>query len=231
MSKFSLTKASAVLIGLSMMATVGFPALAEDSTPSAIKTLRNQAVIKSKLVQEKLESREQNIEDKLSTIREKIASKTAALKLKLQTFKDQNKAKRAEKINDLLNKINRSQTSQMQKHLDKMSKILSKLENRVNAKTPDIKNPEGTKVAIASASAAIASASAAVSAQAEKDYTIEITSENRIAADAKIQRDRLHSDLASTRKLVREAKKAVANAIREAKSMAELKKEATSSGD
>lgn len=214
-----------------MLAATAYPALAQDSTSSAVKpTLRNQTINAIKL-QERLQVREQNVEDRLNAIRENIASKAAALKIRLQAFRDQKKAEIAERINNLLNKINQNQTSLMQRHLNLMSTILSKLENRVNAKTPDIKNPEAAKAAIASASAAIASASAAVSAQAEKDYTIQITSENKVATDAKIQRDRLHADLQATRKFVREAKKAVAAAIRIAKSAAGLNmQEATDSG-
>ncbi len=236
MSKISFAKASAVLVGLSMLAAASYPAFAQDSTSSAVKpTLRNQTVNKTKL-QEKLETREQRIEDRINVMREKIASKAAALKVKLQTFRDQKKAEIAGRINDLLNKINQNQTAQMQKHLDRMALILSKLEARVNRGTPDIKNPATARSAIASASASIASASAAVSTQAQKDYTIAVTTENRLRLDSKAQRDRLHADLLATRKTVQDAKQAVSNAIRIAKSLSPLnteksEKEGTRSGE
>ncbi len=171
-----------------------------------------------------------------------IASKAAALKLKLQTFKDQKKAQIAERVNTNLNDINQKQTEQMQKHLDAMSVILDKLEVRVNSPTPDIKDPEAARVAIASARATIATVSAAVLAQSQKDYTIQVTSESKIGVDAKTQRDKLHADILAIRKAVIDAKQSVANAIRVAKSGSVpnmgsspkegtgLKKEGTTSG-
>ncbi len=214
MSKFPIIKTSAILIGLSMLAVVIYPALAEDGTTSAVRP----AVRKNQLVQERIEARRENIQDKIAALREKIASKEAALRLRLQEFRDKKKAETAERVNTNLNRINQNRTTQMQKHLEKMSEILDKLENRVNQAKPDIKDPATAKAAIAAAKLSISTASASVSAQALKDYTIVVTTESRIGVDAKIQRDKLHTDLVALRRLVIDAKQAVANAIRVAKS-------------
>lgn len=225
MPKSTVSKTSAILIGLSFLAVSAYPVLAVDSTGSAVKPpARNQ-----------IEARKESIGNKAEAIREKLASKTASLRLKLQTFKDKKKAETADKVNINLNNINQKQTAQMQKHLDKMSAILDKLEARVESGKPDIKGPAAARTAIASARATIASVSAVVSAQALKDYTIIVTSEGRIGLDAKTQRDKLHTDLLSLRKIVIDAKQAVANAIRIAKSGPApvdtgLKKEGTTSG-
>lgn len=225
MPKSTVSKISAILAGLSLLAVSAYPVLAVDSTGSAVKPpARNQ-----------IEARKENIVDKTAAMREKLASKAAALRLKLQTFKDKKKAEIADRVNINLNNINQKQTSQMQKHLDKMSAILDKLEARVENGKPDVKDPAAARVAIASARAVISSASAAVSTQAQKDYTITVTSEGRIGLDAKVQRDKLHTDLLAVRKMVVDAKQSVANAIRVAKSGSVpagtgLKKEGTSSG-
>ena len=116
----------------------------------------------------------------------------------------------------------------MLKHLEKMTTILNKLESRVNQGTPDVKNPTAAKAAIASARSSIATASAAVAAQALNDYTIIVTSEATVKANAKASRDKLHADLLAVRKLVIDAKQAVAAAIRVAKSG--KMKEGTESG-
>lgn len=158
-----------------------------------------------------------------------MASRAATLKVKLQAFKDKNKAVIAERVSVNLNALNQNQTSQMQKHLGNMSAIVDKLENRINQGSPDVKDPSGAKAAIASARANIASSSAAVTTQSLKDYTIQVTSETKIRADAKLQRDKLHTDLLALRKTVIDAKQSVANAIRIAKSSSEIK-EATGSG-
>lgn len=152
-------------------------------------------------------------ENRIAVMREKQASREASLQAKLQTFRDKKKATAAARINENLNRINDKQTGQMQKHLDKMTTLLNKLEDRVSQDRPDIKDPVVAKSAIEVARATIASTSAAVTAQAAKDYTITVTSEARIKIDTKTTRDRLHADLLALRKLVIEAKQSVANAI------------------
>lgn len=230
MSNFAITKTSAILIGLSMLTVSVYPVLAEDGSSSAVRPV----VRKNQLVQERIEAKRENIEDKIASMREKLASKEAALHSRLQDFRDKKKAEIAERVNTNLNRINQNRTTQMQKHLDKMSEVLDRLEARVNQAKPDIKDPAAARAAIAAARLNISTASASVSAQALKDYTIVVTSEGRIGLDAKIQRDKLHSDLVAVRRIVIEARQAVANAIRIAKSgkveIPRLRKEGTNSG-
>ncbi|MBI2196655.1 hypothetical protein HYU45_03515 [Candidatus Daviesbacteria bacterium] len=235
MSQSLVRKASAVLVGLSILATGISPAIALDSTASApIKSGPAVRPVLKKEATQKIETRREDVEAKVAAARDKIASRAAALKTRLQAFKDQKKAQITERVNTNLNNINQSQTTKMQKHLDKMSEILNKLEARVNQNKPDIKDPAKAEEAIASARATIATASAAVSAQALKDYTISVSSESRVRLDAKLQRDKMHTDLRTVRKAVIDAKQAVANAIRVAKSgkveIPGIGKEGTESG-
>lgn len=197
----------------------------EQKIENRIQKLENKLATREAILAQKFQeiktriaSKEATLAQKLAEIRSKIASKEAALKLKLQQFKDKKKAEIAERINNNLNKINKNQTDQMLKHLNKMLVILDKLEARVDEGKPDIKNPTAAREAIVTAGATIASASAAVQDQALKDYTLVATSEAVIKAEAKAARDRLHADLQAVRKLVIAAKQAVANAIRVAKS-------------
>lgn len=174
-------------------------------------------------------TKKEKVTTRIDSMKEKMASREAALKIKLGTFRNKERAAIADRVNTNLNMINKNQTTQMLKHLDTISSILTKLENRVNQNTPDIKDPAMAREVIANARNAIASASAAVSEQAAKDYTIQVTSEGRIRQDAQKQREALHKDLSALRKLVIDAKQSVANAIRVAKS-GMLEKEATRSG-
>lgn len=235
MSKLTISKATAILVGLSVVISGFSPVLAQDQPvrstlkTSLIKTATSTATNKNQLLYQKITIK--NIEDQIANMRERLASKTALLKTKLQTFKDQTKATIAERVNANLNQINQNQTRQMQKHLDTMSSILDKLGARVNQPTPDIKNPVTAKEAIASARNVIATASAAVSAQSQKDYTIEVTTESKIRIDAQSMRNKLHTDILAIRKDVIDAKRAVANAIRIAKSgSTKSEKEGTTSG-
>lgn len=237
MSSSTVQKASAIIIGLLLLAISAYPVFAQvplKATPpvNRFKTVgpaSGPGVVRKPFIQEKIED-----------LKEKMASKTAVLKAKLAAFKDKRKAEIAERINTALNRINQIQTTQMQNHLNRMSLILNKLEARVNEGKPDIKDPTAAKTAITSARSVIATASAAVSAQAQKDYTIQVTSETKVKIDTKLQRDKLHADLLSVRKSVIDAKQAVANAIRIAKAgpsasqsaaNSKIKKEGTASGE
>lgn len=142
---------------------------------------------------------------------ENSASKAAVLKARLKLFKDQRKAAMVEKINDTLARINKNRTDSMMKNLERMSQILTKVENFINSVSG--KDTTDAKKAVADAKVAIDTAKVAVDAQSKKEYTIEATSEATIRQDAKAARDSLHQDLQTTRKLVIDAKKAVANAI------------------
>lgn len=206
-------KASAFFVGLSMLAMTAYTEPIRGAYPALPKspsgTTAGSVAVKQTTISGAI---------KMMPMHPRLASKAAALKLRLQTFKDTKKAEIAERVNTNLNNVNQNRTSQMQKHLETMSSILDRLEARVNKQTPDIKDPVSAKAAIAAARETIATTSAAVSEQALKDYTIQVTSETRIRIDAKTQRDKLHTDLLALRKKVIDAKQAVANAIKVAKS-------------
>lgn len=156
-------------------------------------------------------ARREKITQRIESIKENAATREAALKAKLQTFKDKKKAATVERVNTTLAMINKKQTDQMLKHLDKMSELLSRLETRVSSQSG--KDTTQATKAIADAKTSISTARTAVQAQQAKDYTITATSEVKVKDDAKKERDLLHTDLSSTRGLVIKAKQAVANAI------------------
>lgn len=145
---------------------------------------------------------------------EKLASRAAVLKAKLQQFKDQQKAARVERINTELARINNKRAEQMLKFLDRASNILSRLETRVDEATAAGKDTGAAKQAIADAKTALDSAKTAVEAQAQNDYTISITSESTVRADARAARDKLRIDLQTLKSQITAAKQAVGKAIK-----------------
>lgn len=146
----------------------------------------------------KAATRKEKIQTRIETRKEVMATRAAALKERLKNFRDQKKASAAARISENLNRINDKQTSQMLKHLDKMTSILNRL--KVTSK--------------ATAESKIASASAAVKQQADNDYTLTISSEIKAREEAQALRQKLHTDLKAVRQMVIEAKQAVAAAIR-----------------
>lgn len=198
-------KKTAILIAASSILFIS-PVLALDSTSSVRPAIQNKI---QKVEQRKLAeaSKAAMFRQKLEQRKEIIASHEAQIRAKIQAFKDKQKAEIASRVNTNLNKINQKQTDQMIKHLDLMSALLDKLADRVNANQ-----------AIADSREVIAKARTAVEAQAQKDYTINVTTETKIRADAQAKRDQLHTDITTVRKLVIDAKQSVSNAVRIAKS-------------
>lgn len=194
-----LVKTFASLIFLCLILIAAYPVWAQESTSGATRKEKTR---------ERIEVRKEKVAERMENKKEAMATREAALKAKLEKFKDKRKAEVADRVNTNLNRINQKQTAQMLKHLDKMSTILAKLEKRAN---------QGT-AAIASAKEGIATATASVKLQAEKDYTIALSSEGTVRKDAQKMREQLHSDLKALRVGVIDAKQAVANAIRVAKS-------------
>lgn len=207
-------------IGILICLGLAIPALAQTPIKSGPTTATSPAATRKELVQQKTEVRKDFLEAKrtaVANLKEKMATREAALKTKLKAFRDQKKATVAERVNTNLNGINAKRTDQMSGALTRMTNILTKLEERVNGATSDIKDPTTAKAAITDAKAAIATAQDAVVAQSEKDYTLTVTSEAKVKQDTQAVREQLHSDLKSTRNLVIKAKQSVANAIRIAK--------------
>lgn len=218
--RLNFSRTIAILIFIASAALLIHPVFALDATPSATRKDR---------LEQKIDTRKENMASKITTMKEKMASREAAMKVKLQAFKDKKKAEVAERVNTNLNRVNQNQADQMQKHLDKMSSLLDKLEARVNKGTTDIKDPAGAKAAIAEARAKIVSASSAVKSQGEKDYTITVTTETKIRADAQAKREELYKDIKSIRQQVIDARQSVSNAVRVVKG-GTVMKEGTTSG-
>lgn len=214
-------KKTAILIAVSSILLIS-PVLAEDSTFTARPVIQNkiQKIDTSGMEQKRLAeaSKAAIFRQKLEQRKEIIASHEAQIRAKIQAFKDKQKAEIASRVNTNLNKINQNQTDQMLKHLGLMSQLLDKLATRVSSNSPDIKDTSLANQAIADSRETIAKAKTAVEAQTQKDYTINVTTESKIRADAQEKRDQLFKDITAVRKLVIDAKQSVANAVRVAKS-------------
>lgn len=204
---------AAVIFFLSTVLFIS-PALAIESSfdrnSEQKQIIRTGSETKVVQIKNKIGTREAVISKKIETriidIREIIASREAELKIRLNKFKDKKKAGIAERLNRNLNNINQNRTDEMSKNLEKMSGILDRLETRA-----------GKTTEITESRALIASASSAVKDQAQKDYTVTVTTEKNIKTDLGKVMTQLQQDLRAVRKQVIDAKQSVAYAIRKAK--------------
>lgn len=187
-------------------------------SPVFAKTATPPAAVRKEVVKDRIEAKKVVAQDRVTAMKEKIATREAALKAKLAAFKDKRKAQVAERVNTNLNKINQNYTDQARKHLERMSTLLDKLEQRVNNGSPDIKDSTAAKAAISESRARITAALASIETQAQKDYTLTVTTEAKVKADAQKMRDLLKTDIQALREQIIAAKQSVSNAIRVAKS-------------
>lgn len=202
---------------------------AKDRVQEKKETLMDKKAEVREVRTEKRQAVKAEIEAKREAMKEKMAQKKDALKAKLDAFKDKKRAESASRVSENLNKINTNRTDHFSKFLEKARAVLTKLETRVAKANADGKDTTQAQVAIDQAKATLASADSAVASQAGKDYTLAVTDETKVKAEAKGTRDGLHTDLQAIRKQVVNAKQAIANAI-QVTSTTLGGKEATKSG-
>jgi len=162
---------------------------------------------------------------------EKIASasymtKHKAFETKLATVKDAKKKAILENVETNIQNVNTKRSQTMLKYLTDMSNILQKISVRIEESgrtdTADIYN------AIAEAEKSIDTAVTAVSEQAQKAYSITISTESAAKADVDTARKTLETDLKAVHEKVTAARKSVENVINEVKLLGGLKPTVTS---
>lgn len=151
---------------------------------------------------------------KIEARNKKVAAREAVLKAKLLRFKDQKKAGLVERVNTNLAKVNQNRTDNMASNLEQMSKILTRLGNRITEASQGGQNTTQAKQALDIALASVQRAKETVATQSAKDYVLNVTGESKAKEAAQKSREQLHIDLKLSHDLVVEARKAVANAIK-----------------
>jgi hypothetical protein len=177
-------------------------------SPQVIKEAQNK-------IEQKLDQRLEKVASNAAALGKKdfVSSRSAALRTKLAAFKDKQKATLVQKVSDTLNQINSMRTDMMLKHVGVLTDIYTKLLNK--EKTANLSGPNAAAVqaALNNAQSSIAIAKSTVEAQKAKDYTIVVSSESGVRADAKKSRDQLQTDLKATHQTIVDARKALADAI------------------
>lgn len=139
----------------------------------------------------------------------KPAEKREAFKQRLAQIKDERKKVIVERVDQRMVEMNKRRTDQMLAFLNRLDKILEKIELRKEKAKASGKDVSSVETAINEAKTKIETAQTTVKAQAEKSYTIEITSETGLKNSAGKTISSLQQDLRNTHKIVIEAKQAV----------------------
>jgi len=182
---------SAAFVVTAAYLTPLYPVYAQGKVPlRAVKGATQSGVIPPVMMQNA-----NGVSDQMLARKEQMASKAAELRLKLQKFKDRNKAKRVENINDNLNNVNTKITDEMQKNLTRISEIVAKLKAWAAEQEAAGKDVSAIKTAITNIESQWTDANVSVTSQADKDYTIAVNSETTVRTDAMTARNNLRTDL------------------------------------
>lgn len=183
------------------------------STPAFAQTATTPGRIRRDAVKERIAQKREIVTEKIGNLKERIATKEAALRERLAKFKDKEKAQIVERISTNFNKINSNWVDHANKFLANVTRILEKLQQKVNDQAAAGKDATAANAAITTAKAKIASASAAVALQSAKEYTATISGEAAAKSEIKSTRESLRDDWEIIRRLLIDARQAVGDAI------------------
>lgn len=149
--------------------------------------------------------------------REQMKAKREEFTKRLTAIRDEKKKAVVERIDTKIATINKNRTDKMAKHLEKMSSILSRLQERLNAAKSLGKDTAAFETALIDASSAIVTSQTAVVQQAAKQYTASITDETTLRTTVGSVVSQLQSDLQTTMQTVVDAKQKLQNTLKEGK--------------
>ncbi len=165
-------------------------------------------------IKEKREELKMTIQKQREEAKEKFKIQREEFKTKMSGIKDQRKKEVVERVDNRLSSINKNRTAALTKHLENMSAILIRIQDRVAKKKSDGVDTSAVEKAIVEAESAIDTAKDAVDSQAAKEYVVTITDETKLKVDVKSAFDQFKSDMEATVLAVKQAKEALTAAAR-----------------
>lgn len=212
---FSITIPQAVLQAEDGTGTTPIPTSVDTSTGTATTAATNPSGLDRKTqLQNQQDKRMEQVENRQNRI-EDIKNKMEKRKANIQVKLNDRKTKIIEKLQAKFSTINERRTNQMLAHLDRLGKILDKIQARSAKAKTNGKDTTSLDTLITTARTAIATAKTAVETQQDKTYQITVTTEvqarNEVGQTSKL----LQTDLQTTRNLVKAAKDAVYNAAKQ----------------
>ncbi|MSU26220.1 MAG: hypothetical protein EXS44_03080 [Candidatus Levybacteria bacterium] len=210
------------------------PVFAQNSTNSATNIpVKTEVMIeRGSLRNTKNQQKEQNIKEKI-LLRKEILDKRELYKVafkakqdefkgKLKNLKNEIKKSIVDSINTKLTTINTNQTDKMNDAIEKMNTFITKIDKTQMSMATEGKDVTLAVSAINLAKDSISSIEALVLSQTEKQYVVDIVSEEGIKASVKSSIDLLKLDIKKLHESVIDTKKLVINAGREVGKLKQL---------
>lgn len=168
---------------------------------------------------ETLQAKREAVKDEVKKAREaaqeKIKANREALKKQAEKIKDERKRALVERLGGKFDELNGNRTEHFGDVLEKLSAMMSRIDERVARAKAAGKDVAAVEAASAAAKKAIADAEAAVKTQAEKVYKVTVSGEAKAREEVKAVRDAYHADIKALEAKVKAAREAVQNVARE----------------
>lgn len=185
---------------------------AVEETTRQRKTAAEIEAYKAQMRQEK----QAYIEAEKARLREAKQSQVEEYRTRLQALKDQRKQVVVDNLNKRICTLNQTRTKVLLGHLERMSKILDRVETRAGVAKENGKDISEVESAVATAREKIRLATDAVNAQSSRECVINLTgSEETAGTEVRAAINQLQTELRSVHQKIKEARQAVATAIRQ----------------
>lgn len=200
---------------------------AEGADAAQLFKERRQEVVAD--IQQKREDWQDRIKAERERLKAVVETRKAELKAKVEAFKDRGKGEIVQRLDAAFDAINGKWIAFFTASVNRIENVLDAIASRTDKAEAAGKDVTAVRARIEAATDAIASARAAIEAQAGKDYTLRIGSEETAKADVAGIRKQLGDDLQAVRAAVRaafDATKAAAEALKAIPGVADVELEA-----
>lgn len=181
----------------------------------AIKILEDRRNIFQKEAEARKETLKETIDAKREATKDIIAAEEKDLKTKLNQFKNDKNKQVAEKVNNSLNQVNKRAVDRFTKNINEFDRLLVNITTRAEKASVMGNNVDGVMTEIKNARLAISVARESISVQAEKVYSVNITTEKNFSNDLRVARNLLNADLKVVEEKIKASRVAVQNALAE----------------
>lgn len=206
-----------IFIILSAILITGWTKAQTTDNTNQIQALKAEKSEEIKLKREelkvKIENKAKEVKDAIEANKEKLKKvaeqRKTQLQQKLKNIKDVKKKQAVENVNDKILELNDRTTNHFLDVLTKLERALNNISSRIEKAEASGLAVSSAKTAIVDAQKAIDESKQAVKVQAEKIYSISITTENNLKVDVGKTRQSLHTDLKAVFETVKKAREAV----------------------
>lgn len=178
-----------------------------------LNQFRSNTAVKKEEIKNTLKT---EVENRRAALEKNIAVKKEELREKLTAVKDERKKAAIENIETKFHEINTRLTQNFARMADRMEELLNRIENKSQALKEKNIDVTASENAILKAKSVLETARAAITAQAEKIYSVAdvITAENKAKQNIGDLRKKIGDDLKTVKKSLDDAKQAIIDALK-----------------